>query len=451
MSEPVRPTNDTGIQAGLPTAPLERADAVESIAYRPISGWAIAGAGVGGLFAVLVAASTAVALWQGAPMFFPVWIVGLAIVGVVLSLVGQRHVQNSEGTRAGAKLARTGLWLSLVSGLSYLSYYFVTGLALQSQAHAFLMEKTDDESGFFPRLAEGGTDPVQLNAAFLLTRPPRQREGIKPENEIDLLRRFDVANQGGMPGELSIFKFGMAPQSFHSALPRIFFKGNAKDVKVTEQGVQEWKYEQKSYMVYRKYRIETRELDWDVTLVACSAEAESAGQGRKWFVNLGLSGMNRVAVTRFGEGIMILRAQSREKLNADLRDARAFSDIRELDRTDWDNRFGEDYLSKRALVHKLFASTGKDRFEPTRMWAKGDEVGQWEDVNGKIRIYHSLRFTVPKESGDPYSVDGYAVLETVGAVDPAQHHRAAPPPAWNLIRLVFTSIAVQDKKGLMQP
>src|SRR5262245_24730438 len=99
MSEPLRSTNDAGIQAGLPPAPAEPAAAPESIAYQPISGWAIAGAGVGGLFALVVAASTIVAFWQGAPMFFPVWIVGVAILGFVLSLIGQRHVQNSEGTR----------------------------------------------------------------------------------------------------------------------------------------------------------------------------------------------------------------------------------------------------------------------------------------------------------------------------------------------------------------
>ena len=75
------------------------------------------------------------------------------MVGIVFSLIGQKQIQNSEGTRAGAKLARLGIWLSLLSGLGYLSYYYVTGLALQSQANAFLMEKSED-GGFFPRLIE---------------------------------------------------------------------------------------------------------------------------------------------------------------------------------------------------------------------------------------------------------------------------------------------------------
>src|SRR5262249_38452375 len=135
-----------------PLAPLPTVS--EPIAYQPISGWAIAGFAAGAVFALLTLLCTIVALVQGAPMFFPIWIVSLAIVGVVLSALGLREVQNSEGTRAGAKLARVGLWLSVISGLCYLSYYFATGLAVESQADDFLLVKSDDDSGFFPRLRE---------------------------------------------------------------------------------------------------------------------------------------------------------------------------------------------------------------------------------------------------------------------------------------------------------
>src|SRR5262245_39740538 len=123
MTNSLPPADNTGTPAE--PAPLTE----DTIVYRPISGWAIASILVGGLFAGLVAVSTAAALWQGAPVFFPPWIVSLAVVGVVLGYLGLRQVQNSEGTRAGAGVARLGLWLSLVSGLCYLSYYFVTGLA----------------------------------------------------------------------------------------------------------------------------------------------------------------------------------------------------------------------------------------------------------------------------------------------------------------------------------
>src|SRR4051794_17110336 len=82
------------------------------IAYKPISGWAIAGFGAGAMFAVFTILTTVIALWQGAPFFLHPAAVFVAIAGVVMSFLGQRHVQNSEGTRAGAKLAQLGLWLS---------------------------------------------------------------------------------------------------------------------------------------------------------------------------------------------------------------------------------------------------------------------------------------------------------------------------------------------------
>src|SRR5258708_39171656 len=122
MNEPLpSPENPTSFKAGEP--PVAPTGTEQPIAYNPISGWAIAGCAAGGVFAILVAICTIVALTQGAPLFFPLWILVLAVVGVVLSLIGQKHVQNSDGTRAGAKLATIGLWLSLTSGLGSFAYY----------------------------------------------------------------------------------------------------------------------------------------------------------------------------------------------------------------------------------------------------------------------------------------------------------------------------------------
>ena len=161
MNEPLPRTETSNPDAGRsgrsPEPPLTP-PSTEALAYQPISGWAIAGFGTAALFAALVGVSTVVGLMQGAPFFFPVWILSLAVVGIVFSLIGQKQIQDSEGTRAGAKLARLGIWLSLLSGLGYLSYFYVTGLALQSQANTFHPEKSDD-GGFFPRLIEGATRP----------------------------------------------------------------------------------------------------------------------------------------------------------------------------------------------------------------------------------------------------------------------------------------------------
>src|SRR5579862_4016232 len=187
--------------------PLPTTEAAgEPLAYQPISGWAIAGFATGVLFTLLVAVSTIVALVQGAPMFYPAWILFLPVVGIILCLVGQRHVHTSEGTRAGAKLARLGLWLSVISGLGYSSYYFVTGLAVQNQANDFVMTLGED-TGFFPRLVQwaeldrANQDPdkarTMLNSVFLLTRPATNRRGHSAGDESDMIQAFDRRGKEG--------------------------------------------------------------------------------------------------------------------------------------------------------------------------------------------------------------------------------------------------------------
>lgn len=453
MSEPL-PKSDPS------TAPVEAGPAYlgtplpPAEPYRPISGWAIAGFGAGALFAAFTVITTAIALWQGVPFFLHPSIIFVAIAGGVLSFLGQRHVQNSEGTRAGAKLASLGLWLSLISGLSYLSYYFFTGGALHSQAHAFLMEKSDEDSGFFPRMREGAADPVLMNQAFLLTRAPRQREGARPEDELEMMSRFDVPKDG-MPGDLSVFRYGLSPQAFHSALPRLFFKKNAKDVKIIEQGVQEWKYEQKSYMVYRKYRIETKELEWDTTLCICSSEAEAAGQGRKWFLNLGLSGITSGKLTTFGLGLKFLRGYARADLEQrifQLNRGEPLKDLKILDRTEWDARFGRDPQAKRAVVYSLLEDKSEKRIEGFLSFTKGDEVGMFEEVGSKIRIYQAFRFSIPKSMAPPsgYFVDVQSVHESIRDVDPVQIASQPDNPGWNLLQFAvigMTPMPSPELKG----
>ena len=272
MSEPLpHPENarvDASFKAGEPPVPAPGAE--QPIAYKPVSGWAVAGCVAGGLFALLVAICTIVALTQCAPFFFETWVFGLAAAGVILSLIGHRHVQNSEGTRAGAKLAAIGFWLSLISGLGYFSFYYFTGLAVQNQANTFVMEKIDDDSGFFPRLREAGEDPVQMNAAFLLLRPATERGRARPDDEKGMRLSYDVGRPDGTPGELTQFR--------EHPFARILFKNHAKDAEITPIAVQKWYYEQRMYKVIWNYRIKTKELDFEYRVAVFSTEAENAGQ-----------------------------------------------------------------------------------------------------------------------------------------------------------------------------
>src|SRR3954467_804126 len=122
------------------------------LAYRPISALALAGFILGLLFAGMVVVSTLVGLVQGLPVFLPGWALGLALAAAVICCLAQYRIQSAEGTLAGLVLARWGLWLSVLLGVTYFVYTWVTGLALAKQATDFLMAKADDDSGFFPRL-----------------------------------------------------------------------------------------------------------------------------------------------------------------------------------------------------------------------------------------------------------------------------------------------------------
>src|SRR5437588_7377155 len=141
-SPPVDGGNDNRTRAGmaesLPAAPAGERLGYSPVVYRPLSGLAIAGFAAACLFALLVLGVAAVAFFQGAPFFYSPLVMLIPAAGLVLSLIARNQIRSSEGTRAGEPLARAGIWISLFTGLGYFVYYYVTGLAVTSQANAFL-------------------------------------------------------------------------------------------------------------------------------------------------------------------------------------------------------------------------------------------------------------------------------------------------------------------------
>src|SRR5256885_2337326 len=85
----------------------------EHLDYRPITPLAVTGFALGIGFAIVVVGSFLFAIYQGVPFYLGGWIVALALGGAALSFVAERQVRQSEGTRAGAGLARWGMWLCL--------------------------------------------------------------------------------------------------------------------------------------------------------------------------------------------------------------------------------------------------------------------------------------------------------------------------------------------------
>jgi hypothetical protein len=409
----------------------------EPLAYRPISGWAIAGFATGCLFALVVVISAIVAFLQGgAPVFFPELTIGLAVVGIGLSLYGQRHVQTSEGTRAGADLARWGFRLNLISGLVYFSYYFVTAFALQSQANDFVMNKKDDDSGFFPRLIDGSSNPTEHNAAFLLTQAPNAR-GVRPENEAGLRERYDKPTREGTGGLLTQFRE-------KELLSRILYKQLGKEAVITPQAVLNWGYDKNSYKIHRVYHIKTKEVEVEYALAVFSVEPEAAGQSRKWFVNLTLSGPKSIHLTPLGDGILRLRQGANEALAErlkELKKGKAFQDVEKFDRTGWEALIIPDgnWAERRSQFRAMLAGTGDLVIAIPDFPAYNAQPGRWEPVDGKIRMYPAVRIHLQKVAGilPVFQFEAIFTLETKQPVDPA---KAMGSEEWNIVNVEVTAV-----------
>lgn len=380
-------------------ADLQATPPTGEIAYRPVSILALSGFALALVFAGLVALSTLVALIQGLPLFLSGWTMVFAVGGAVLSLLALLRIRNSEGTLAGTALARWGMWLSILLGVTYFVYAYVTGLALTIQANDFVMEKKDEDSGFLPRLLAASTSKAELYHAFLLTLPATNRGSVKPENEERMLDQFDRPRPDGEPGLLAGFRLNplvlaLAP--------------GPKEVTIQPLGVQEWSYEKESYQVRRNYRIVTPENTIEVLLIVRSTEG-GEGERRKWFVVQPAREAMRITPTLLGNTIATYRFYSRvflDKWHLERNQGVSFSGYKESD-TDWNTVLPKKLM--REHVQKLLADYyggALKRPEPVRTVALTNEnFSPWSQKDGRLRIIHTVNAIFPAtDNFPPYSV-----------------------------------------------
>ncbi len=307
-----------------------RPETAEPLVYRPLSGLAMTGFALGILFSVLVAISTLAALKQGAPVFLPFWLYfGMPVLAACICLLALARIRNSEGTIAGAALARWGLGISVFLGVTYVVYTWVTGLALAKQADNFLQVKADDSSGFFPRLLNANKSRTDLNQAFLLTLPATSRGGSKPDNDERMATQHDQPTKDGEAGNLTSF-------SRHPLV--LLLSRNADGMTIEPLGVVEWKYELNSYHVTRNYRFTSPEWMVEATIPAQSTEGIGEGEQRKWFVPMNrLPRFTSIMPTPLGKKRLDLRVNSKvflDKWRTELAEHTPVTAYKETD-TDW--------------------------------------------------------------------------------------------------------------------
>jgi hypothetical protein len=417
---PTEPTGQTAFKAGLPPPPPISAPT----AYRPVSGFAIAGLLLSCVFALMVLIVAAVALLKGEPFFYPAWVLLVPAAGLVISLVARSQVRGAEGTRAGEGLARAGIWIAVFTGLGYLVYDRVTGLAVTSQSNAFLMD-LGPESGFFPHLLKGNQSTTDLYAAFLLSLPPTQRGSVKPENHQGIVHLHEDASDGG-PGPLANFR--------NNVLIRLITSAPKDSVKIEPQGVDSWQYESRSYVVKRIYRLTTPEAQLDLSVLTLSAEGETAGEARKWFIALNRVGPpseKRIKRTPLGEALRVMRFKARDaayRWHEQVNEGKPVK-FDTIDKTVWEKiRLPEQqrwYVKKR--LEDMFRAKEKGRLTTLQFQPDNPlNLGDWQltdDSKVQIDIPFKLKLE-PQGDAPPFTADGRVIMESVVPIDPQ-----APPAA----------------------
>lgn len=417
-------------------------DAAGDGTYRPLALLALAGFGVSCLFGIVVVASTLIAIAQGAAFFFPGWVLLIAVLGSVLSWCGLNEIRNSEGTKAGRKLAVCGLWISLVTGSGYFAYSYFTGVALAQQALAFFTQ-VDEGSGFFVHLQAAAKDKIALNRAFLLTRPAQERD-VRADDDAKLIRKFDKPGFENSPGELSRFRTHILVQTMLQA----------GDKAVIEPiGVQEWSFEKHSYQVAYLFRLKTPEVVTDIILTARSTEAETEGQNRQWFVDMTKIRQPSFEMTDLGKGLKVLREHAIvpvQQLENSLRSKAAqLPDFDQLDVTDWTTFTPEHRQELKPRLRAIFAGADDSSLWHLNVMREKSSAGGERDAQGRLTLEVPLTVLLSASKGDVFAgVEALAVLRTRTTVEPEKIGAGDPGlkmPEWEFKHLKF--IRYMQKKA----
>jgi hypothetical protein len=381
--------------------------------YRPVSGLALAGLVVSALFAILIAASLAVGVAKGTPIFFPTAIVLVAVVGFGLSYAGHRQILTSEGTRVGVGIARLGMALAVVSGLGYLAFTISIGLAVAAQADDFLTGEVTPDSGFLKQIEQADKDPLAVKKAYFLTLPPSSRSRKMPKDDADFDKKFNAPVTPDGQGLFTIFR--------NSMLVRMLSRGG----KIVSLGMRDWEHDKQSFKVGRHYRLETPEGTLLVTLQAESAEGEVEGQLRRWFVNFNRSGVDSVTLTPLGQRVQELREKGRQYLEGkwmiDVRTGKI--DAVKLDESNWDALVPEsqepmlkgkntDREQLRGSFHAALSRTtdpvARINFPPdSRTWPTWDH-----DADGRLWFHVPFTALLFKQGAPPMQAEGWVKLRT---------------------------------------
>jgi len=257
----------------------------EPAAYRPISALAVAALLVGTLTALLLVGFCISAAATHRPFISPFMML-LAITSLGLAVAAKIQLARSQGTRAGSSLANFSLFLSLITSLGYMAYWFAIDLSVRQQSTA---------------VAEKWLDYLQKNKpelAFRLTRDPGQQKSI-PEEADAIRRRFGNV-------DLSLFT--------RSDIPRLF-RTWPDQSEVSFDGVHNWETTGNGLQAELNFSLRFPEGIYPITVTTLGSDDPDTGS-RVWQVSFHTTGLkkNEQRLTTLGKLIYELQFKSVREL-----------------------------------------------------------------------------------------------------------------------------------------
>jgi hypothetical protein len=257
----------------------------EPAAYRPISALAVAALLVGTLTALLLVGFGISAAATHRPFISPFMML-LAITSLGLAVAAKIQLARSQGTRAGSSLANFSLFLSLITSLGYMAYWFAIDLSVRQQSTA---------------VAEKWLDYLQKNKpelAFRLTRDPGQQKSI-PEEADAIRRRFGNV-------DLSLFT--------RSDIPRLF-RTWPDQSEVSFDGVHNWETTGNGLQAELNFSLRFPEGIYPITVTTLGSDDPDTGS-RVWQVSFHTTGLkkNEQRLTTLGKLIYELQFKSVREL-----------------------------------------------------------------------------------------------------------------------------------------
>lgn len=274
--------------------------------YRAVSGWAAAGLGLAVVYFLGLAAAVVVAVRAGQPLQVPPATLLVPVAAAGLCAAGWLQVRRSEGLRAGAFLAKLGLFLSLLSGSTFAAYWYFTEGALRIQAADFTRQWLEDV-----RRSPG--NETDLCAAFAATLDPATRAQLPDFDSPEQRKKW-----ADDPKEFRAVRDEMRRRFFRDRGPLARFPENELVARVRQggdattfeaKGVRDWRYQsapRPGYRLEQDYRVTTPEGVFDVVIPVLRADADY-----RWQVLLGEVEFKKTKLSALGGLLRDLRLDNR--------------------------------------------------------------------------------------------------------------------------------------------